>query len=143
MQFVKASSLAKEIEMRTRNMLTASLIALLAVRSGYGQPRTVKATIPFPFTVEGKVLAAGEYTFARNDSGSEFTVTGTGKNLVLAPILTRINGVMDKTQQHTHLVFDVVGDTHFLSEIWIPGEDGYVMLVTKGEHTHKVIHAQH
>ena len=129
--------------MKTKNPLTAILIALLAVTSGYGQPRTVKANIPFPFTVEGKVLAPGEYTLARNDMGSEFAVTGTGKNLALAPILTRINGVMDKTQQHTHLVFDVVGDTHLLSEIWIPGEDGYLMLVTKGAHTHKVIHAQH
>ena len=129
--------------MKAKNMLTASLIALLAVTSGYGQPRTVKANIPFPFTVEGKVLAAGEYTFARNDMGSEFTVTGAGKDFALAPIVTRINGVMDKPQQHAHLVFDVVGDTHFLSEIWIPGEDGYLMVVNKGEHTHKVIHAQH
>lgn len=129
--------------MKTKNILTASLIVLLAVTSGYGQTPTVKAKIPFPFTVEGKVLAAGDYTFARNDMDTEFTVTGAGKNLVLAPILTRINGVMDKPQQHSHLVFDVVGDTHFLSEIWIPGEDGYLMLVTKGKHTHKVIHVQH
>lgn len=37
------------------------------------------------------------------------------------------------------LVFDVVGDKNVLSEIWIPGVDGYLIQVSKGHHTHKVV----
>jgi hypothetical protein len=36
-------------------------------------------------------------------------------------------------------VLDVVGDTDSLSEIWIPGDDGYLMPATKEKHGHKVI----
>jgi hypothetical protein len=46
---------------------------------------------------------------------------------------------MHTTPEDAHIVFDVVGDKHMLSEIWIPGEDGYLLLATKGKHGHKVI----
>jgi hypothetical protein len=120
-------------------MLTVGLIALLAVTSGYGQERALKAQIDFAFTVGNKVLPAGEYEFVRDKSADVFRVTDAGKNFVLASILTRTAGEMHTTPQDAHIVFDVVGDTHILSEIWIPGEDGYLLMATKGKHEHKVI----
>ncbi len=100
--------------MKTKIMLTVSLIALLAVTSGYGQQwSSLKVKIDFPFTVEGKVLPAGEYEFVRDNSAPVFRVTDGAKNGTLAPILTRIAGAMHTTPQDAHLVFDVVGDTHF------------------------------
>jgi hypothetical protein len=124
---------------KTKIMLTVSLMALLAVTSGYGQQFSLKAKIDFPFTVGSKVLPAGEYEFALDNSAEVFRVTGGGKNLTLASILTRTAGAMHTTPQDAHIVFDVVGDTHFLSEIWLPGADGYVLATTKGKHEHKVI----
>jgi hypothetical protein len=38
--------------------------------------------------------------------------------------------------------FTVVGNTYALSEVWIPGVDGYVLQVTRGKHTHKVVNVQ-
>lgn len=128
--------------MRTKIMLTVGLMALLAVTSGYGQQSSLKAKIDFPFSVEGKVLPAGEYGFVRDMSAQVFRVTSEGKDKALAPIVTRLNGEIHNTPQDAHLVFDKVGDTYSLSEIWIPGEDGYVLLITKGEHEHKVINVK-
>ncbi len=126
--------------MKTKILLTVGLMALFAVMTGYGQPQEmVKAKIDFSFKVEGKVLPPGQYEFARDPKAMEFRVQGEGKIAALVPILTRMAAEIHSTHQDAHLVFDVVGDTHLLSEIWIPGEDGYVLLVTKGPHTHKVI----
>jgi hypothetical protein len=130
---------------KTKIMVTVCLIALLAATSGYGQQGvqgSLKAKIDFPFTVEGKVLPAGEYEFVRNELATAFRVSDGGKNGAVALVLTRLAGAMHTTPQDAHLVFDVVGDTHFLSEIWVPGEDGYLMLATKGKHEHKVIDVQ-
>ncbi len=38
-----------------------------------------------------------------------------------------------------HLVFDKVGDTYYLSEVWMPGEDGFLLYAAKGKHTHTLI----
>jgi hypothetical protein len=128
--------------MKTRVMLTASFFVLLAVMCAYGQQGPIKSKIDFPFTVAGKVLPAGQYEFVRDNTALSilsFRVQGEGKMGALAPVLTRIAGAMHTTPQDAHVVFDVVGNAHLLSEIWIPGEDGYLLLATKGPHTHHVI----
>lgn len=129
--------------MKTRIMLTVGLIALFAVISGYGQPMpgpSLKAKIDFPFTVGGKVLPAGQYDFVlASETAPAFRVTDEAKNSTLALILTRISGSMHATPQVPHLVFDKVGETYLLSEIWIPGQDGFLVLATKGEHEHRVV----
>jgi hypothetical protein len=130
---------------KTKIMLTAGFIALVAVMSGYGQVSgrpSVIAKIDFPFTVGRTVLPAGQYEFVRDDTALVFKVQGEGKNVAVAPIITRLAGEMHTTPQDSHVVFDVVGDAHLLSEIWIPGEDGYLLLATKGPHTHKVINVK-
>jgi hypothetical protein len=129
--------------MKMKVLLAMCLLALLAGGSVYGQsPESIKAKIDFPFTVEGKVLPAGNYEFTRTNPPVDFRVTEEGKNVTMVPIMTRLSGEMHTTPQDAHLVFDVVGDTYFLSEIWIPGEDGYLFLVTKGKHEHKVINVK-
>lgn len=124
-------------------MLTAGLFLLLAVMSGYGQPASAKAKIDFPFTAGGKVLPAGQYEFVRDATAPVFNVQGEGKNFVVAQVITRLAGAMHTTPEDAHLVFDKVGDTYFLSEIWVPGEDGYMILATKGQHEHKVVNVKY
>ena len=130
--------------MKTKIMLVVGLVALLAAVSGYGQQGgIIKAKIDFPFKVEGKVLPAGEYAFTRDAQAMTFRVQGQGKEGAIAPILTRMAWEMHTTVQDSHLTFDVVGDTYSLSEIWIPGEDGYLIQMTKGPHTHKVVNVKY
>ena len=99
----------------------------------------VKANINFPFTVGGKVLAAGVYEFTRDDAGMVFRVEDMNKNGALAPIVTRLSREMHAMPNKAYLVFDKVGENAFLSEVWIAGEDGYLVLATKGEHKHKIV----
>jgi hypothetical protein len=112
-------------------------MVLLATMSAYAQT-TVKAQITFPFTVEGKALPAGQYVFTLQESGDVFRVAGEGKD-VMANVITRLGGDMRSAPKGTHLVFDKVGELYLLSEIWVPGTDGYLLLATKGLHAHKTV----
>lgn len=129
--------------MKARIMVAVGIFVLLAGMSMYAQPQALKAKIDFSFTVEGKVLPAGQYEFTRDSLAQVFRVEGEGKNIALVPILTRLSGEMHTTPQDAHLVFDVVDGKYMLSELWIPGEDGYLVLATKGKHEHKVMNIEY
>jgi hypothetical protein len=131
--------------MKTRILLAMSLFLLFAVSTVVAQPTasmTLKVNIDFPFTVEGKVLPAGDYQFMRDDTGMAFRVQGKGKVGALAMIVTRLGGEMHTTPKDSHLVFDKIGDKYLLSEIWLPNEDGYLLLATKGKHEHKTLNVE-
>jgi hypothetical protein len=132
--------------MKTRIMLALGLVALLGVGSAYAAQLTaevLKAKIDFQFTAGGKVLPAGDYEF-RLDEGQVpvFRIQGQGKTGALANVITRLAAEIHTTLQDAHVVFDKVGDTYTLSEIWIPGVDGFLLQITKGKHEHKVINIQ-
>lgn len=129
--------------MKTRVMLGVSLITLLAVMSGYGQQLALKATIDFPFMAAGKALPAGQYEFLRDSTLQVFKVMGEGKTHASVPILTTLGMLNPTSTQNAYLVFDKVGDTCSLSEIWIPGSDGFLVLATKGKHEHKVVNVKY
>jgi hypothetical protein len=121
-------------------VMAMSLIAFLAVTSGYAQTTTmVTGKIAFPFTAGGKALPAGQYDFVRDGAGPTIRVVSAGKNMALVPIITRMSGAIHTTPNDSHIVFDKVGDKYALSEIWIPGQDGYMLSSTKGEHGHAVV----
>ncbi len=124
--------------MKAKTIWTLAIVCLLATTMSYGQ-KTLKVKIDFPFTAAGKVLAAGDYEITRDFRGEFFTVQGQDKQGVEVPIVTRITKEMRADQEEPRLVFDKVGDTYLLSEIWLANEDGYVVLVTKGTHEHKVM----
>lgn len=127
--------------MKTSVLLTVGLVAVLAQASAYGQGTELKVTgkIPFPFTVGRTALPAGQYDFVRETGEPVIRVLAGRKEVAVVPILTRLAGSMHTTPQDSHLVFDVAGNVHTLSEIWIPEDDGYMLASTKGEHQHKVV----
>lgn len=128
-----------------RIALVLSLIGLVAVGSGFAGQATaevLKAKIDFQFTAGGKVLPAGMYDFMAINNDAAIRVQGEGKNSAIVSVITRLAGDIHTTPQDAHLVFDEVGNTSTLAEIWIPGQDGYVLQITKGKHTHKVLNIQ-
>ncbi len=124
--------------MRARLLVLIGILALLPVVSAYGQEK-VKANVPFQFTAEGKVYPAGEYTFTPDELGQSISLTGPANVSGYAMVITRLAGEMHTTPEDAHVVFDKVGDSYFLSEIWITGEDGYLLNSTKEKHTHRII----
>lgn len=103
--------------------------------------------VPFPIRAAGKNLAAGDYSvLAAAGGGLVLKQASTGKEIALT-VVERIKP--EAPVAEPRLVFDEVGDfapsyteyitVYVLSEVWLPGEDGYRVHVTKGAHKTKVV----
>jgi hypothetical protein len=103
--------------------------------------------VPFAIRVAGKDLAAGEYVVVKTaEDGIVLKQVSSGKEIALA-VLERIKP--EAPVAEPRLVFDEVGDfapsyteyitVYVLSEVWLAGEDGYRVHVTKGAHKTKVV----
>ena len=127
--------------MRTRLVALVGFVTLLAVVCAYGQvAESLKATVPFQFTAEGKVYPAGEYKFLLDvKAPTTFTIQGPGNVGGVAMVITRLAAGIHTTPADAHLVFDKIGQTYDLSEIWLPGEDGFLVHSTKEKHEHRIV----
>ena len=106
--------------------LAALGLAMASVASGYGQTaHTVQATIPFDFTVSGKVLPDGAYAVRRDISGPLKIVSLDGSNAVLA---LGMYAQSNTPRKEATLVFDRIGDHYFLTQVWEPGSDAGVQI---------------
>ena len=138
--------------MKRRSMAPLVGLALLfgaGVASALAQT-SFQFQIPFPFQAGGKKLAAGAYALAKAaDGGLVLRQASSGKEMPV-PALERI-AKPSPPVGGARLVFDEVGDfapsyteyitVYVLSEVWLPGEDGYRIHVTKGAHKTKVVAA--
>jgi hypothetical protein len=128
---------------KTKILVMAGVIGLLAASFGFAQvDQLIRVNVPFSFVVGKKALPAGEYNFAPNSLNEAIEVTPAKKGEIGADaiVLTQLAAEVHNVGGG-HLVFDKVGDTYFLSEIWIPGFDGFLVNATKEKHTHRVIKA--
>jgi len=124
--------------MRIKSLALTSLCLVLASLA-YGQT-TLKANIPFAFSAAGKVLPAGQYVMISTAGAPNIrVVSADGKAAVPVTIVTRLASAMHTTPKDAHLIFDKVGENYFLSELWIPGLDGFLLASTAQQHEHRVI----
>ena len=104
--------------------------------------------VPFPIKAAGKSLAAGEYAVARTaEGGLVLRQVSSGKEIPVA-VIERIPRP-EPPADGPRLVFDEVGDfapsyteyvtVYVLAEVWLPGEDGYRVHVTKGAHKTRAV----
>ncbi len=126
--------------MKTKLLFAALLLAVFALAVAYGDIWAIKGNIPFQFTAAGKVLPAGDYTLVPDLDNQLVRVEPSKGTGVALPVITRIAAGVHSTATDAHAVFDKVGNTYFLSEIWLPNEDGFLVHVTKGPHQHHVLH---
>ena len=126
--------------MRTKMVLLFSFLTLLTAGFAYGQSKVIRADIPFAFNVESKTLPAGQYEFFVDNVKATMRIVNTGKGpSAMALVKTRLAAGTHTTQNDSHVVFDQVGDVYTLSEVWVPGQDGWVLHLTKGKHEHRVL----
>ena len=122
-------------------------MAFLLVGAALAQVQTA-FKIPFEFKAGGKNLPKGDYTLSKTpEGGFLFKQDSTGRETPVAA-LERIAQPVPPLAE-PRLVFDEVGDfapsyteyitVYVLSEVWLPGEDGYRVHVTKGAHKTKVV----
>jgi hypothetical protein len=116
--------------------LGGCVIALVAAATAFAQMpgETIRATIPFDFTVRGKTLPAGQYEIRRLGDEAD--------NLEIANLNQHQDHVVFETEskQSSHtpkrgeLVFHRYGDTYFLSQVWTPGlATGRELITTRQE----------
>ena len=116
------------------------LVGLLAPAKALAQ-MDYKVQVPFDFLADGKVMKAGPYLITQN-SDDEQVLALEPENVhaaaVVLPVITRIS---KKTQEDPEVVFDKVGNTYYISEIFIPGLDGFLIHTEKQPHTHHSVKA--
>ena len=102
----------------------------------YAQSAAASAEIPFPFVAGGKDMPAGKYQVA-DASNFRLQITGPKGDGFFLVAITML-GRHDKDTD-PEFVFDKVDGKAVLSEVWMPGKDGYLVADTKGPHAHAVV----
>lgn len=128
---------------RSVSLALVGVFALLLVGS-YASAEggmTIKVSVPFSFTVGGKEMASGPYQFRLE--GTDQTLLSIvdargGKATTLSPMTRLANLGSSKVQ----VVFDVSDGKHYLSEIHVPGIDGFAFEGAPGKHTHAEVPGQ-
>jgi hypothetical protein len=126
-------------------VLTLAFALVAGVSLTYAQA-TFK--VPFSFEAGGKKFTQGEYSVAQKGDG-EITLRqeSTGKEVQI-PVLRKL-GQPKPPVAEPRLVFDAVGNfepsyteyftVYILAEVWLPGQEGFEVHVTKGAHQTQVV----
>ncbi len=127
-------------------------VAALALLAGVS-PAHAQATfkIPNPFQAADLKLPKGEYRFAQKDAGHlTLRQESTGKEFQVA--FTKRLAQPSPPHDDPELVIDAVGNfvpsyteyvtDYVLAEVWLPGEDGFLIHVMKGAHESQTIKGQ-
>jgi hypothetical protein len=104
--------------------------------------------VPFKFESGGKKFPAGDYVVAKTREGEvTFKQVATSKETAV-PFTEKLNPA-DATPAEPRLVFDEVGNfepsyteyftVYVLAEVWLSGQDGYLVHTTKGAHKNQVV----
>jgi hypothetical protein len=126
----------------TRRMLltivAAALVALAAGQTAGAQTR-FDFKIPTGFVANGKAFPSGNYALSVDEGSAVVTLESTGAKMpsVVLPVETRVSE--PKPLAEPEVVFDKLNGQLLLSELLVPGEDGYLLLVTKAKHTHELL----
>ena len=113
---------------RVLSTLCASMVLLLAISQAQTTTDEIVATVSNPFTVGTQTLPAGQYFFTANIATSIIQVrSADGKHAAMSMIYTRIARPESAAQAENKVVFDVRNNQYALSEVWVAGEDGFVL----------------
>lgn len=122
-------------------VLLCLLLLALAGSATAGEKDRIMVKVPHAFTVGDQALPSGRYSVSTEsgDTPRLHLHNLAGESCAWLPVITRLS-------RHAHddtvarLVFDRVAGQHYLSEVWLSGEDGYLVRGTPKEHAHEVIH---
>ena len=123
--------------MKRRAFVGIAAFVVVFVMGGvmaYGQ--SVSADIGFPFVAGGKDMAAGKYAVEVTAIG-QVSLTGPDRGRVLMPVITMLG--RHDLDADNEFVFDKIDGKLVLSEVWMSGKDGLLLLATKGPHEHAVL----
>lgn len=109
-----------------------SLVAAVATANAQ-ITRMQTAYVPFEFTVGNQTLPAGRYDVSQITTGGR---TISVRNRQNGESAVRLSSLLKQFEpaKRSVLVFNRIGDSYFLSEVWLGGEtDGRQVLKSKAE----------
>ena len=106
--------------------LVAGLGATLRANAQIRSDATIKANIPYSFVVHNTTLPAGTYTIklADPDGNDQTLLVIRSANDKTAVLFETATIQVPNLAPRTELVFDKVGDTYFLSKVFLEGDEG-------------------
>lgn len=122
-------------------ILASVLVAGLAVPARAAETGLADGQVPFEFTAGSTKLPAGHYKILVADDNDHIIIVRNvdTKKTILVEYETRI---ASRDDPKATFVFDEIGSERFLSEIHVPGSDGYLLPgAGKKPHTHKQVKA--
>ena len=101
--------------MKNLRSILAALAVLLMATAAHAQSTKVAATVPFNFVAGDRAYPAGEYTIGSD--GVILKITNAEKTeVMLSQACESLTPSAD-----TKLVFDSMGGSYFLRQIWVAG----------------------
>ena len=131
-----------------RSALKAIAIAVVVIAASMVVTAQMIVDVPFKFEAGGKPFPPGQYSIdVKADGSIGLRPTPNGVEIVIAAKERRKQPA--RAVQQPELVFDKVGNfepsfseyvtDYLLSEVWLPGTDGIVVLTTSGKHDHQTV----
>lgn len=127
--------------MRIRNLAIIEILALICTANlAQAQTSTFQATVPFEFVVGDQTLPSGTYIVERLlgkrtiGDATGVVVIKTADQQIYMVLITRLGagrGARNKStrNQISRLLFALVHDKQYLSEIWVAGDKAAHQLV--------------
>jgi hypothetical protein len=131
--------------MRTQTEKAVVLAAgLVMIAGGAAQAATLDASVPFPFTVEGRTMPAGRYMVLRDDMDpSVLLIQAENGTKAAMFVLVRSAVGRDPAGDTPVLTFDKYEDHYRLAGVWESATQGQELSNTKTA-AHKIpTHATH
>ncbi len=104
----------------------------------FAQKNRITVDVSFKFSASGEMFTPGRYEIMADSQGAARLRIRSLPNgeVKFLNYMTRLSGRSDNKPQ---LVFDREGDTAYLTEIYLPGMDGYYLKGAPGEHKHTTV----
>jgi hypothetical protein len=126
--------------MNTRTLVTFTALALVLLVGQTAHAQIVyDFKVPFDFVAHGQEFKAGAYTLIPDTGDDMFRLEPNNAKggQVLLPVETRLSS--NSSVSAPTVVFDKTNGKLDFSELLVPGDDGYLFLVTKAKHTHEKV----
>ena len=112
--------------MKKQLYMVVTIIALITV-AGLSSVKaqtslSLKANIPFAFSVGNQTMPAGEYTVRCTNPSSDMKVLQLRSSDGHETALVRTSSVSGKIQDDAKLVFNRYGDQYFFAQAWLPAD---------------------
>lgn len=113
-------------------VLGAAVAALASIHASAGgmDRKEIVANVAFAFYIGDTSFPAGSYNVSAMNMGADSVMIrpSGGEGTTTLPVIMRLAQPVGSPQATARsLVFDKVGDRSYLSEVWIPGRDGYLV----------------